>query len=466
LGGDRAATEGYRRFLHNEAVTLDLMVAHAAGHTAAAARGREHVLAIQDTTELNFSKHRGSKRGFGVVGNGRDLGLFLHPVIVVDAGNGDPNQVGHAGGILGLAGARFYSREVTKPSPAKPKRKKSKADKAKSKKPKNKKKRCKAQIKKTEQARLRRARSIMDKETGRWIKGQEAAEQVLAGARMVTEISDREADIYEKFAKPRPENYQLLTRAAHDRCLGDGGKLFKTLASLPGYIGPTIDIPAKPGQPARSARTRVSWHEIEILRGRSSFGIDGLPPSIKLRAVRVEELDPPEGVEPVVWMLLTTHEVGDLAQAVRIVNWYRARWTIEQLFRTLKKQGFQIEKSQIQTPEAMKKLAFAVLIAALFVLQLVYARSGITGQALADAIDPADEPLVEELTARLEGKTARLKNPHRPGTLARLSWVVARLGGWNGYVGHGYKPAGPTVMARGLKEFESHCRISAFYRDV
>lgn len=84
LGGDRAGNVAYGRFLHNEAVTCDVMLGAAARRTAEAAGGR-HVLAIQDTTELNFSAHTGSKRGFGVVGNGRDIGLFLNPVIVVDA---------------------------------------------------------------------------------------------------------------------------------------------------------------------------------------------------------------------------------------------------------------------------------------------------------------------------------------------------------------------------------------------
>ena len=89
LGGDRAGSVAYWRFLRNAAVTCGVMLDTAARHTAEAARGR-HVLAIQDTTELNFSGHAGSKRGFGVVGNGRDIGLFLHPVIVVDAGDGVP----------------------------------------------------------------------------------------------------------------------------------------------------------------------------------------------------------------------------------------------------------------------------------------------------------------------------------------------------------------------------------------
>ncbi len=61
------------------------MIATAADHTARAALGR-HVLAIQDTTEINFSGHEGSKRGFGVVGNGKDIGFFLHPVLVTGPG--------------------------------------------------------------------------------------------------------------------------------------------------------------------------------------------------------------------------------------------------------------------------------------------------------------------------------------------------------------------------------------------
>jgi len=93
----------------------------------------------------------------------------------------------------------------------------------------------------------------------------------------------------------------------------------------------------------------------------------------------------------------------------------------------MKSQGFDIEDSQIETLEPMKKLALAVLIAALRVMQLVNARSGATGQKLADAMDEAAEPLVEALTAKLEGKTLRQKNPHAKGTLARLSWVVGRL---------------------------------------
>jgi Transposase DDE domain len=199
----------------------------------------------------------------------------------------------------------------------------------------------------------------------------------------------------------------------------------------------------------------VSWQEIEAPRPRVGFDVERLAPTVKLNAVRVEEIDPPAGVKPIVWLLLTTHPVESLEDALRIVGWYRARWTIEQVFRVMKSQGFDLEESQIETPEAMAKLALVVLIAALRTLQLVNARSGATGQKLADAMDEAAEPLVEILTRKLEGKTVKLKNPHPKGALARLSWVVGRLGGWDGYIGRGYKPPGPITMTRGLARFDA-----------
>ena len=80
----------------------------------------------------------------------------------------------------------------------------------------------------------------------------------------------------------------------------------------------------------------------------------------------------------------------------------------------------------------------------------VKARDGTTGQAVADAFEPAHHPILEAVSARLEGKTALQKNPHPKGSLAFAAWVIGRLGGWTGYYG---KP-GPKVMRRGLDDFQ------------
>jgi hypothetical protein len=382
------------------------MVATAAAHAAGAAAGR-HVLAIQDTTELNFAGHGGSKRGFGTVGNGRDIGLFVHPVLVAEAGTG---------GVIGLAGVLLHNRAAGP-------------------------------------LRDRRARPIAEKESRRWLEGLAAAGAVLAGARLVTVVADRESDIYAELVAPRPAHVHLLIRAGQDRTLLGGGHLFARGDGFAAAGRRTIAVPARPGRTARTAEVAIGFGEVTI--ARPARAPKEWPSGVAMRLVTVREIAPPEGETPIVWRLLTSHAVATAAAAECIIDWYRRRWTIEQLFRTLKTQGFALEDSQILDPVTMGKLATAALIAAVRVLQLVQARDGSTGQRLADALDPTAEPVLEALVRDLEGATAKQKNPHPKGSLARFAWVVGRLGGWDGYVGHGYKPPGPKTMAHGLQRFDA-----------
>src|SRR5262249_44047251 len=110
-----------------------------------------------------------------------------------------------------------------------------------------------------------------------------------------------------------------------------------------------------------------------------------------------------------------------------------------------------IEAADISDPRAMMNFVAAAAIAAVTIKQLVQAREGTTDQRLSDAFDPDDQPVLEAISTRLEGKTARQRNPHPKGSLAFAAWVIARLGGWTGYYG---KP-GPQVMRRGLIEFRA-----------
>ena len=169
-----------------------------------------------------------------------------------------------------------------------------------------------------------------------------------------------------------------------------------------------------------------------------------------LWVVDVHEIDPPEGQEPVHWRLLTTHAVTTVAEAQQIVAWYRMRWIIEQVFRSLKSHGLRIEDSQMEEAHSFTKLAVVALIAAVRSMQLVLARDGSTEQTITDAVDPADMPALRSLNASLQGRTDKLKNPHDANCLAWLAWIVARLGGWSGYTSKGYKPPGPKTMHHGL----------------
>ena len=136
------------------------------------------------------------------------------------------------------------------------------------------------------------------------------------------------------------------------------------------------------------------------------------------------EIDPPAGVEPAHWLLLTTHAAPDLAAARRITGYYRQRWIIEQLFRILKTQGFDIERSQVEDGGPFENLVAAALIAAVQVLQMVRERDGAAQRPLTDAFDEADAPAMASISAALEGATARQRNPHPQGSLAWGAWTA------------------------------------------
>jgi hypothetical protein len=276
---------------------------------------------------------------------------------------------------------------------------------------------------------------------------------VLTEAAMVTVIDDREGDIYEKWARLPDARTQLLTRASRDRSLADGGRLFETLAGLPEAHRFTLELPARPGKRgARMAHMAVRFGALRIRRPGACSDRNA-PPEIELSAIEVRELDPPPG-DAVCWRLLTTHPVAGIEQAFTVIHWYRLRWHIEQLFRTLKRQGLGIEQSVIEDGEALEKLAIIALIAATITLQLVLARAaaaGGPGPCASRSFDADQIEVLHVLQAKLQGRTVKQQNPHPPGSLAWAAWTIARLGGWTGYGSD--KSTGPITMRDGLERF-------------
>jgi hypothetical protein len=391
LGGDRAGEIRLTRFLRNEAVSPEEMVAQAVMLTAPRCEVRD-VLVFQDTTVVR------SKGGGG---------LYLHAAVAVDA---------ESDSILGLTDARFLSRTKGR-----------KAD--------------------------RQSKPISQKESRRWLDAAHRSAEVCKAAARLTVIGDRENDIFEAFAD-RPPGADLLIRAAHNRTLEDEGRLFERIDALPVAAWGELEIAARPGRKARVIGTEIRFARVQLARPRSGLK-EALPASLSVTVVDVRESAPSADEAPVHWRLLTTHDVADAAAAIAVANLYRRRWAIEQLFRTLKSQGFDIEGLLIEDEAPLRRLVMASLIAAVTIQQLVHARDGAARPGLlrpvTDAFSPEDQLLLEAFCTKLEGKTARQKNPHPKGSLAYASWVCARLGGWNGYYG---KP-GPIVMLEGWLYFQA-----------
>jgi hypothetical protein len=398
------------RFVNNERVTVAKLIEGWSSQTRIAVRDR-HVLAIQDTSEIKFTTTPEDRRGLGKVGKGNAYGVLLHAMMAVDA------QTGHC---LGLVGGQLWTRtdEVKAPHGE---------------------------------------RALCDRESVRWLTTAAQAREVLAQARMVTVINDREGDLYAHWARTPAGNVHLLSRVMRDHALRAGGTLRQAVKRIPWCAKAVLDLPKRIDRPARKAHLCMRFGSVDLKRPGKT-GAEDLPDSVSVRFVEVIELHPPKGADAVHWLLLTTHAIDSVAEAWQIVAAYKQRWIIEQFFRAMKTQGLRIEDSQIETAEGLLKLVAIAAKAAAIIIQLVQARNS-SEECPADIVfSPEEIEALEAINKRMYGGTKLQSNPHRQRTLAWAAWIIARLGGWTGYASH--RPPGPITLHNGLTQFQA---IAAAY---
>jgi hypothetical protein len=193
----------------------------------------------------------------------------------------------------------------------------------------------------------------------------------------------------------------------------------------------------------RTAVVSVRAGPIRVARPRHGVDLDN-PQHLDLTLVEPRQERPPADSEAIHWRLITTLPVADITAAHGIVQIYRLRWRIEQTFRACKSDGLGLPDLQTHNADRLFKMAALALGAAVRTIQLVDARDG-GSRPDSDVADPELLEAAAAICPSLEGKTPRQRNPHMPGSLSWLSWIVARLGGWNCY----YKPPGPKTMRAG-----------------
>jgi len=403
LGGRRSREVRFGRYLANGKVTIERLIEGWSEQTGPAAAGR-HVLAVQDTSEINFKTTAARRRDLGEIGKGVGRGVLLHGMLALDADSGS---------CLGLVAGRIWTRKGRVVIP-------------------------------------HGKRALEDRESGRWVCTGLAAKEVLAQAAMVTIIGDRESDFYAAWASLPGPNFHLISRAMNDRYLVNGSKLFAASEDFKVVETKTIALRARAGHPARDATLNLRFGQVVLQRpeGRAHHH---LPESVTVTLVELFEPHPQQGVERLHWRLLTTHDVPDAAAAWRIVYWYQQRWIIEQLWRLLKLQGLRLEDSQLDSAEGLIKLTAIAAKAAVVTLQLQQARDGKADEPAGIAFPEREIVVLEATNARVEGKTALQKNPHRKHSLAWAAWIIARLGGWDGYPSS--RPPGPITFRHGLEQF-------------
>lgn len=232
----------------------------------------------------------------------------------------------------------------------------------------------------------------------------------------------------------------LIVRASCNRPVQDEERcLWPYMASQPVANTLQMHIPQKKSKKLREATVELRFARVP-LRPPKRFKASRAP--IEISAVYLHEPEPPEGNEPLSWMLLTTTEVNDETDAQRIVDYYSVRWSIE-LFHRILKSGCRIEKRQLQTAEALRNLLVIDSIVA-WRIQLLT----MLGRQMPDL--PCDLVFEEHEWKALYCYVHKTrKPPEKPPSLNEAILLVARVGGFLGRKGDG-RP-GTTVLWRGLQ---------------
>lgn len=370
-----AETLGAYRFLENPAFEWrDILQPH---WDCTLDRMREHavVLCIQDTTGLDFNGQEIS--GLGPLNYEAQRGMYLHPTYAVST-----DRVG-----LGVLDAWMWTRE---PKDADGER-------------------------------------GGVKESARWIEGYErVAEHALdlPGTRLVY-VADREADITALMQRAdelgAPADW--LIRSTHNRSLDGGEKLWPKVLKT-GMVGEIqFVMAAREGQKARTVKQALHMKRVTLRCG------------LAVTCVIAREIDPPAGVKPVEWRLLTNRVPGCRDDLVELIDWYRARWEIEMFFHVLKN-GCRVEALQLAAVDRIERALALFMIVAWRIAYLM--RLGRTCPDLDAAMffDP-DE---------IHGAYL-LMNKRRPKGVPKLNEVlrlVAQTGGFLARKGDG-EPGAKTI---------------------
>jgi hypothetical protein len=408
-----AEQRGFYRFLGNENVKETELIEELT-HRCRQHVGNRHLVVIQDSSSVGLSQqanHIKPGSGVGLIGNKIGLGFITHISLVIDA---------DSEAMLGFADVQLWHRTAAEANST---------------------------------TKSYKQKPIEEKESYKWIKASKQTQQCLASAQSITIIQDREGDIYEQFCIIPNERTQLIIRNRDNRRLADGSKLHDQLSQTPALGSYTIAVQSdiRKGKINRTAIVEVKCKAVTIQKPALAKTKD-IPDTLLLYAVEVKE-HTPNVPQPICWRLLTTCKVETYEEAINIIDRYKQRWHIEQLFRLLKKQGYQIEDSQLENGWAIRKLFVLVLNAALRVMQLYLAYGEEQCQPTNEVFSEEEIKCLEVIETKHIIKTQNTNNPFPKEKLAWASWIIARLGGWKG--NNKLPRAGPILLKEGLDKFEA-----------
>jgi len=421
---NKAALKAIYRFVNNPNNSPEAILdAH---NQASIVRTSEHdhVILAQDTTLIDLTKPNRQVQGAGPLESDEKRGLFLHPLYAM-TDEGLP---------LGIVDQEIWTRDQIR-----------------------------TDLTKAEKEQLRKQTVFEEKESQRWLAMFQSGEQIARAnpGTNYTVVGDSESDICEVFAEAPnlPKNCNFIVRGCQNRAVidcGDAANIDQALQTAEIQFTSEITVservskiagetrPRRKSRSARLAKTSVRALEVTI-RGPARLG--GKLPDVKLNVVEVIELDPPEGEDPIRWVLLTTLPISSVADIQLVISSYSIRWGIELYFKTLKS-GLKIEKLKYENLDRY--------LTALSMLMIV----GWRVEYLKGAARHDPEASCEKYFSADQWQPAYFVHtdgdelPSEPLTISEFMLMIAELGGWQRRKSQG--PPGSTTIWRGMRRMEAY----------
>jgi Transposase DNA-binding/Transposase Tn5 dimerisation domain len=388
------------RLLASPAVTHEKLLAPHVQQTRVAMGQAERVLLLQDTTEVDYQQHP-TTTGLGPIGNGSHRGFLLQSVLAVVPGSRQ---------VQGLVHQEPFLRQ---PVP-------------------------KGETKWQREHRQQRESQV-------WERSVQAIGRPPAGVQWI-HVGDRYSDMFAFLWACRQSGCDFVVRAAQNRCVDlhveqaetavPARSHHKRRAELPeppkalhlldvvrdweAQAEQTLDLEASKQYKARTARVRLSFGALRVFPPESQQGHGWHP--LVVWVVRVWEPEPPEGVEALEWVLLTSVAVDSVEQAWERIEWYRVRWIIEDYHQGLKT-GCRIEQRQLQSYEDLCRLLGFLAPTAVRLLQ-VRAAARQTPELAASQVLPAE--VVQVVAALAQVPAAELTTRDCWSTIARYGGYLGR----------------------------------------
>jgi len=401
--GSEAGLHAAYRFLQTPEVSYEQLIRPHVEQTREAMGKPERVLLIQDTTEVDYQPHP-TTTGLGPIGNGTHHGFLLQTVLAVEPASRQ---------VLGIAHQEPFLRKTAPKGETK------------------------------------REREQRERESQVWERSVQAIGEPAAGVQWI-HVGDRYSDMFPFLSLCRQMHCDFVVRAAQDRCVdllveqADAPvprrshhkrrpeqdpqpvqqHLFEVVRGWMAMGEQDLELDASKKSRARTAHLAISFGSVRLLPPRSQQASELRP--LVVWVVRVWEPEPPDGVEPLEWVLLTSVPVQTVEQAWERVDWYRARWIVEDYHQGLKT-GCRVEQRQVQTYEGLRRLLGLLAPAAVRLLQLRAAARQTPEQ-------PASQTLPAEV---VQVVAARAGVPATQLTAQQCWHSIARFGGYLGRKGDG-----------------------------